>query len=325
MNESHLQIRERIRQEAVAWQVRLASGVLTTDIRAEFESWREQSPEHQQAYRDIETLWQQLPAPLLADRQRRRNLAAQNRRRHARQRNWGFAAAASLVLAVLAGIYPDYLQHPLADYRTHIGEQSSITLADGSVAHLNTDTAIDVTINGNVRRVELLRGEAEFDVAHDSSRPFRVAAGSTTTEALGTRFIVRYDGNNVGAVTLLQGKVRTSRPSTAGAQTDSATLRPGQQLAFDTQKLGSLINVDLNNADAWRRGHLLMNFVPLKQVIAEINRYRRGHIRLLDDKLAKQEVNIAVDIKQIDVWLTALQQTLPIKVIHAGPLVFVQS
>ncbi|WKJ90305.1 FecR family protein [Methylomonas montana] len=325
MTESTQQIREQIRQEAVAWHVRLTSGaVVAPDAAIEFEDWRRQSPEHEQAYRDIAKLWQQLPAPLLADRQRRRELAAKRRRTTIARRGLGLAAAASLALTVVTGFYPDYLTHPLADYRTHIGEQTSITLADGSVAHLNTDTAIDVSISGNERRVELLRGEAEFEVAHDSSRPFRVSAGSTTTEALGTRFIVRYDGK-AGAVTLLQGRVRTSRPSSEGAQTDSATLQPGQQLAFNAESLGNLQSVELSNADAWRRGRLLMNFVPLKQVIAEINRYRRGQIKLLDDKLAEREVNIAVDIKQIDAWLEALQQTLPIKIIHAGPLVFLQS
>jgi transmembrane sensor len=324
MIESPLQLREHIRQEAIAWQVRLTSGALTADTKEAFESWRRQNPEHEQAYRDLEQLWQHLPAPLLADRQRRLELSAKRRRANLRRQSLSLATAASLVLAVVAGIYPDYLQHPLADYRTRIGEQTSITLADGSIAHLNTDTAIDVVIGGNERRIELLRGEAEFDVAHDASRPFRVEAGSTTTEALGTRFIVRYDGNG-GAVTLLQGKVRASRPSAAGAQTDSATLQPGQQLAFNAEQLGAPKTVELSNADAWRRGRLLMNFVPLKQVIAEINRYRRGQIRLLDDKLAEREVNIAVDIKQIDAWLEALQQTMPIKVIHAGPLVFLQS
>ncbi|MDD1619978.1 MAG: FecR family protein [Methylococcaceae bacterium] len=323
MTESLLQIREHIRQEAVAWQVRLTSGAVTAETKAAFESWRRQKPEHEQAYRDLETLWRQLPAPLLADRRRRRELATKRKREHLRRQGLSLAVAASLVLAVVAGIYPDYLQHPLADYRTRIGEQTSITLADGSIAHLNTDTAIDVAISGNERSIELLRGEAEFDVAHDAARPFRVAAGQTTTEALGTRFIVRYDGNE-GAVTLLQGKVRTSRPSAEGTQTDSATLQAGQQVAFDAEHIGSPRAVELSSADTWRRGRLLMNFVPLKQVIAEINRYRRGQIQLLDDKLAESEVNIAVDIKQIDAWLDALQQTMPVKVIHAGPLVFLQ-
>jgi transmembrane sensor len=324
MNQASSAHRETLQQQAVAWHARLMSGAVDDSVLSEFDRWRRQGPEHQQAYRDVEALWQQLPMPLLADRQRRRALAVKQRRAALARRGLSVAAAASLLLAVMAGFYPDYMQHPLADYRTRIGEQTSITLADGSIAHLNTDTAIDVSINGNERRIELLRGEAEFDVAHDADKPFRVATGATTTEALGTRFIVRYDGQ-AGAVTLLQGKVRSSRPSTHGAQTDSATLQAGQQLAFTADRLGTPQTAELSNADAWRRGRLLMNFVPLKQVIAEINRYRRSQIRLLDDNLAEREVNIAVDIKQTDAWLKALQQTLSIKVIEAGPLVFLQS
>lgn len=324
MNQASSAHRETLQQQAVAWHARLTSGAVDDSVLSEFDRWRRQGPEHQQAYRDVEALWQQLPLPLLADRQRRRALVAKQRRAVLARRGLSVAAAASLLLAVMAGFYPDYLQHPLADYRTRIGEQTSITLADGSIAHLNTDTAIDVSINGNERRIELLRGEAEFDVAHDADKPFRVATGATTTEALGTRFIVRYDGK-AGAVTLLQGRVRSSRPSAQGAQTDSATLQAGQQLAFTADRLGTPQTAELSNADAWRRGRLLMNFVPLKQVIAEINRYRRSQIRLLDDKLAEREVNIAIDIKQTDAWLKALQQTLSIKVIEAGPLVFLQS
>ncbi|MBD9354409.1 FecR family protein [Methylomonas sp. EbA] len=324
MNEQPSVPRETLQQQAVAWHLRLTSAAADETVLAEFARWRRQGPEHEQAYRDVENLWQQLPQPLLADRQRRRELAAKRRRAAWARRGLGFAAAASVLLALMNGFYPDYLQHPLADYRTRIGEQTSITLADGSVAHLNTDTAMDVTISGNERRVLLLRGEAEFDVAHDTSKPFRVTAGGTTTEALGTRFVVRYDGQ-AGSVTLLQGKVRSSQPSAQGAHIDSVTLQPGQQISFSAEELGSVQTVELQNADAWRRGRLLMNFVPLKQVIAEINRYRRSQIRLLDDKLGEREVNIALDIREIDAWLAALQQTLPVKVVEAGPFVFLQS
>ncbi|WP_446808984.1 FecR family protein [Methylomonas sp. 2BW1-5-20] len=324
MNEAPPALREILQQQAVAWHLRLTSGAADEAAFAEFERWRRQSPAHGQAYLDIETLWQKLPNPVLADRQRRRALAAKHRRAVLVRRGMGFAAAASLLLTLISGFYPDYLQHPMADYRTRIGEQASVTLADGSVMHLNTDTAADVTINASERRIELLRGEAEFDVAHDADKPFRVISGATTTEALGTRFIVRYDGH-AGIVTLLQGKVRSSRPSAQGAQTDSATLQPGEQVAFNAETLGAPQTVELSNADAWRRGRLLMNFVPLKQVIAEINRYRRCQIRLLDDNLAEREVNIAVDIKQIDAWLAALQHTIPIKIVQAGPFVFLKS
>ncbi|MCK9609548.1 MAG: FecR family protein [Methylomonas sp.] len=323
MNESHTAQHDTLRQQAVAWHLRLSSGAADDSVLAKFERWRQQ-PEHAQAYRAVEALWQQLPQPLLADRRRRRARAAKQRRTALLRRGLSLAAAASLLLAVATGFYPDYLQHPCADYRTRVGQQMSIALTDGSTVYLNTDTAIDVTISASERRLELLHGEAEFEVAHDASRPFRVTAGSTTTEALGTRFIVRYRGNT-GAVTLLQGKVRTSRPSARGALTDSATLQPGQQLTFAADMLSPPYAVELSNADAWRRGRLLMNFVPLKQVVAEINRYRRSQIRLLDSELGEREVNAAIDIQHIDAWLDALQQTLPIEVIHAGPWVFLRS
>lgn len=324
MTETPQQTRKRLNQEAVAWQVRLTSGALTEETNTEFANWRRQSQDHDRAYRDIEQLWQQLPSPLHADRQRRRDLAVKRRRAQFRQRTIGFAAAASLLLVVIAGLYPDYFSHPLADYHTRIGEQTSVQLADGSIVHLNTDTAIDVKLSGNERRIELLGGEAEFEVAHDSGRPFRVIAGQTATEALGTRFVVRYDGTN-GSVTLMQGKVRASQISAQDAGTESATLKAGQQIAFTAFDLGAVQPADLDTAEAWRRGRLLMNFVPLKQVIAEINRYRRGQIRLLDDKLGEREVNIAIDIRHIDAWLEALQTTLPIKMDKVGPLVFLHS
>lgn len=323
MTETHTAQHDTLRRQAVDWHLRLTSGSADDGVWAEFERWRQQ-PEHARAYSAVEALWQQLPQPLLADRRRRQAIAARQRRTGLLRRGLNLAAAASLLLAVMTGFYPDYLQHPLADYRTRIGEQTSIKLADGSIAYLNTDTAVDVTIVADERRVKLLHGEAEFEVAHDASRPFRVTAGSVTTEALGTRFIVRYDGET-GAVTLQHGTVRTSRPAAREAQTDSVVLQPGQQLAFNAETLDAPRAVDLSNADAWRRGRLLMNFVPLKQVVAEINRYRRSQIRLLDPELGEREVNAAIDIQHIDAWLEALQQTLPIQVIHAGPWVFLRS
>lgn len=323
MTETHTAQHDTLRRQAVDWHLRLTSGTADDGVWAEFERWRQQ-PEHALAYRSVEALWQQLPQPLLADRRRRQAIAARQRRKGLLRCGLNLAAAASLLLAVMTGFYPDYLQHPLADYRTRIGEQTAIKLADGSIAYLNTDTAVDVTIGADERRVELLHGEAEFEVAHDTSRPFRVTAGAVTTEALGTRFMVRYDGET-GAVTLQQGTVRTSRPAARGAQTDCAVLQPGQQLVFNAETLDAPRAVDLSNTDAWRRGRLLMNFVPLKQVVAEINRYRRSQIRLLDPELGEREVNAAIDLQHIDVWLEALQQTLPIQVIHAGPWVFLRS
>jgi len=318
MNDSAQKTRERLEQEAVAWHTRLTSGGIGAAEHAGFDAWRKQSPAHAQAYRKIESLWQMLDAPIKADRLRRRKIPGL-----APFQRWGagLAAAASLVFMVSLGMFPDHLHASWADYSTHIGERTSVRLEDGSVAHLNTDTAFDVTWQDNERRVVLFRGEAEFEVAHDSSRPFRVQAGNTVTEALGTRFIVRY-ADSAGTVTLLEGKVRTEQSDRRGMFT---TLHPGERVAFDAQSLGEVSAADVSAAEAWLRGRLIMNFVTLKQVVAEINRYHRGQVILLGDALADKEINVAIDLNNIDAWLDTLKDTLPIHIRRAGPFVLLQS
>jgi transmembrane sensor len=236
----------------------------------------------------------------------------------------GLATAASLLLCICFSHCADYLHHPLADYRTLIGEQTTIHLADGSNVYLNTDTALDVSLTDKERRIVLLQGEAEFEVAHDSSRPFRVLSGATTTEALGTRFVVRYD-DKAGAITLLEGKVRATQTNTAGELINNVNLSPGERVAFNEHSLGDVQIADLANADAWRRGRLVMNFVSLQEVVAEINRYRRGRVQLLAENLADRDIHVTIDTQHIDDWLDALEDTLPVRVRHLGPFVLLQS
>ena len=318
MNEFSAKMRERQEQEAVAWHTRVTSGDISIDEQVRFEVWRKQNPAHNQAYRKIENLWQLLDTPVRADRHRRRKAS---RLAHFQRWGAGLSVAASLLLMIGLGMFPDYLHEPWADYRSRIGERTTIHLEDGSVAYLNTDTAFDVSWQDNERRVVLFRGEAEFEVAHDSSRPFRVQAGNTVTEALGTRFIVRYTAP-AGTVTLLEGKVRSEQTEKQGA---FITLHPGERVAFDAQNLGEVSVADISAAEAWRRGRLVMNFVTLKQVVAEINRYHRGKITLLGDALADKEINVAIDLNNIDAWLDTLKDTLPIQIRRAGPFVFLQS
>jgi len=326
MNESAEHMRERLEQEAVAWHTRLTSGEPEAAERIRFEAWRAQSPTHAKAYRKIEKLWQMLGAPLQTEQQRRQSSAVNRRSTNRKPATWriGLAIAAVLLLALTLKLYPDYLQAPWADYRTHIGEQTTITLADGSTAYLNTDTALDVSWSDHERRIVLLRGEAEFEVTRDNQRPFRVVAGNTRTEALGTHFIVRYDGES-GMVTLLEGKVRTSRYSARGELAGTSDLKPGERVTFNHDALSEAQSADLSAASAWRRGRLSMNFVTLQQVIAEINRYRRGQVKLIDKALANREINAAIDLNHIDDWLDALQDSLPIHTHRAGPFVLLSS
>lgn len=87
-------------------------------------------------------------------------------------------------------------------YASTLGEQRVITLADGSVVTMAPSSRIEVELSPRVRDIRLRDGEADFKVAHDKSRPFRVHAGASIIQAVGTQFRVnRLPSGTVVAVT----------------------------------------------------------------------------------------------------------------------------
>ena len=142
-------------------------------------------------------------------------------------RRWQTAAAtvaalglATLGLLLLWHLRPIPGQVSQADvtalhFETRHGEQQTHRLADHSVLHLNTDTAVTVRYSDRERLVTLTSGEAEFEVTHESARPFRVFAGSAEVVDLGTRFDVRL-GHQSTVVTVVEGHVAVgvSAPAT---------------------------------------------------------------------------------------------------------------
>ncbi|MEJ1964548.1 MAG: FecR domain-containing protein [Gammaproteobacteria bacterium] len=89
---------------------------------------------------------------------------------------------------------------------------------------------------------------------------------------------------------------------------------------------GELANVepaDPYTQLAWRRGRLIIEDQPLGDVVRELNRYYSGFIMVTDDKVARRRLNAVIDLKHIDQWLAALDESQPIDIRHLGPLVVV--
>ena len=112
---------------------------------------------------------------------------------------------------------------------TKRGSKSSIKLADGTIVRLNTDsrlTYLNFTAGKN-REVTLI-GEAYFDVAHDSSRPFIIHTGKINIKVLGTSFNVRnYPQDKELETSLIKGKIEVSLES---RPEDIITLKPTEKL-----------------------------------------------------------------------------------------------
>src|SRR3546814_154335 len=129
------------------------------------------------------------------------------------------------LLLMLAGLRPERSIEVAAllqggkVYVTSPDERAKVTLADGSVVTLDSDTRMLARIGGERRDITLLAGRALFDVAKDPQRPFVVKAGDRTITALGTLFDVDVSPTEL-RVTLAEGvvAVRTVRSGAGPAQ-----------------------------------------------------------------------------------------------------------
>jgi transmembrane sensor len=202
--------------------------------------------------------------------------------------SWASLAAAAVALGAGLIFWPTLDRGER--YLTDIGEQRSVPLSDGSVITLNTDTKLEVRFSGDSRSIELLAGQANFDVAVDPHRPFVVTAGERQVTALGTSFDVYRSSDRV-TVTLLEGKVAV-RERDEPDKIPEIAAAPGQQLSFDTR--GGTVHratVDVRRATAWRVRRLEFDDTPITDAIAEANRFSRQKIELDAPALSRAKVS----------------------------------
>jgi transmembrane sensor len=190
-------------------------------------------------------------------------------------------------------------------YRTAVGAEREIRLADGSIAHLNTDTAIEVSLRSDRRFIRLLRGEARFDVYLNRRAPFVVQANDATLRALGTDFNVRLRPE-MTEVTVIEGGVAVrdgeAPPRTVTAGT-LAAIRGG------AVAMTPLDRAQIAQRTAWRTGTLAFAGEPLAQAVEEVNRYRKAPILLGSPGLSTLPVTGVFRVGRSDTFVRALART----------------
>lgn len=278
--------------EARRWYARLHSPDCTSDERATFQQWQVAHPDHAAAYARVEGLMGRVDE--LRDDWAFRLAARDALRTDPHRPPWkriaAVALAASLVLAVGAGVLL-YRQPEVAavHYATRVGEQRNVVLEDGTTLLLDTGTRVDVRYSGHARRVTLMVGRAQYDVAHDANRPFLVEALGGTVTALGTRFQTDLRDGRV-VVALLEGSVAVERD--AGADRQRLTLAPGEQLTYDAGgTLWAKAPARLEAATGWTQGKLVFKDAPLAELVAEVNRYASVKLRIADPALEKLRIS----------------------------------
>lgn len=287
---------DELQREASEWIARLNAEDATPEDRARFEAWRLAHPRHARAYEELAATWNAFVAagPLVRAVSFGQSMSAAASLR-APRRPWYAAAAVVLAAALLAGGWFWTRLTPQPVFQTAIGEHATISLPDGSTLELNSNSLAREEYSAGARIIRLERGEAYFNVAHDTQRPFWVVGGGSWVRAVGTAFNVDLRSSDV-LVTVSEGTVKVSpaEPFPSLTPSDGALARlpvsvvtAGQQIDLRgrTTAVRSLAPDDLTRSVAWRSGTLYFENQPLSEVIDELSRYTSLRLIVEDPKL----------------------------------------
>jgi transmembrane sensor len=199
---------------------------------------------------------------------------------------WVVGLAASVLVAASLSWW--FMLARPEQFQTKVGEQHSVLLADGSRVTLNTASKIEVRLRTDHRSVQLLQGEALFEIAHDPQRPFDVYAGNVVVRAVGTRFNIDRRATTT-AVTVVEGRVAMIA---AGSRTEALpVLSAGERVVVDSAGPGAVEHdVNLAETTAWTQHQLVFHHRPLGEIAEEFNRYNIGRIQIRSPLLREQEV-----------------------------------
>lgn len=291
---------------AAQWVARLAAAPGDAELQQAFRAWHQQSPQHQWAWQRVEQLQAQLsglPASLACNVLDKTTAHSLLDRR---------SLLKGLVLAVGAGGlgWSGYRQAPLwmADQRTAVGERRSLQLADGSRLILNTDSAVDIAYNPELRLLVLHAGEILVDTGKDP-RPFIVRSAQGEMRALGTRFSVR-QAEGLTCLSVMQHGVAV-RPGLRQAET---VVMAGQAVGFDAEQLLTRRALEAGEGE-WAQGRLLIDDWRLDRLVGELQRYRHGYLGCAP-QVAHLRVSGAYSLDDIDQALAAIARALPVRIVQ---------
>ena len=324
-----------IDDQAARWVARLDFDQPSPETLAAFKQWINQSAEHRQAFESYIDVWDQM------------NIATElvpPSREHSPRLAWPrpWLALASVMLVAIISL--QWLTGNSNHYSTAIGEQRSITLPDGSTALLNTNSQINVRYSEQSRTIQLLKGEAHFDVQKNPARPFEVTAGNGLVRAVGTAFTVHLRNDDVEVV-VTEGVIeidsvpppdQAAAQATTPAHSQPATVvNPGQHTApavtptpaqprvsagafatYDRHTAKHIVLAELEKIEqktAWQQGLLIFDDEPLEQVVAEVGRYTSTRIVIQGSRLRQFKVGGQFKVGDTEAMFEALQISFNIR------------
>ncbi|MCQ2994687.1 DUF4880 domain-containing protein [Pseudomonas syringae] len=296
---------ESVLDQALNWMVTLQSGTSGVAEQRACQQWRNENPQHELA-------WQRLVGLGRDMRNSTHAVSASNTRQLLNARSTssrrtllkGFVGLGVTTCLGLSLRERALLPELFSDYHTATGERRQLRLANAVELQLDTRTALDIRgadMTLNLGRVLLNTGTSDMTA-------IKTANGWVRPTAL-SRLIISQDlPRRPGTeVQILAGSASVEPLHGVGTK-----LNVGQQLTFDSVRNGQLNNVPAS-AEAWAKGLLIAERMPLGEVIEQLDRYRRGVLRC-DPAVAGLQVSGSFSLDHPDASLDLLTKVLPLRV-----------
>ena len=308
---------EAVRAEAAVWLARLHSDQRTEEMEQSFRTWLAGNAQRAVAFERMTNTWEATGGL----RSRERIAAAATPVPAPRKRNIAWATfSQALAACVILGIVITFAAQlfgldtsgPPTRIETALGERRSLQLEDGSRVMLNTNSSVSVVYTDQRRLINLERGQARFEVAKDAARLFIVRAGGKQIVAHGTQFDVRWTEERLSVV-LLEGSVSVL-PAQQSPSRPGIGMKPGERLSFEQPTIAVKSAPNLAREEAWVAGRAIFEHTPLREAVAEINRYARRPLELGDPSLGELRISGTFSVDDVDAFARALAEVLSLNV-----------
>lgn len=322
----------RCEDEASEWLARLDRGLSADEERA-LRAWLKQSNEHQEALLRLASLWDRMGSLALLSELFPRPAP----QRTSSRRYYAAAAAAALFAILIVATWQLTRSGPAQDnvvaivdgvYETAVGQQTTVTLPDGSVLLLNTNSLIKVVYSDKQRLLILERGEMNIEVAHDAERPLSVMAGQSIVQAVGTAFNVQIINDGEVELIVTEGKVlvaeRGDIRGDVAAKADSDPIKPlperstvvskGERVVLSASQevIAKVSDSDISAQLSWRQGNLVFRGETLAEAVVELSRYTPVKFELADPQLRDIRIGGRFKAGDVDGLLATLKENFNI-------------
>jgi transmembrane sensor len=283
--------------QAGEWAVKRASGALTPGEEAAFETWLAADVRHPGAYLRAEAVMARLErVAVVGGEGLRPKSIARPAMRSSSNPFWtrrrmvltGSLAASFAAIGVVGSTF--WKGTRVQEFVTKVGEVRVVPLSDGSLVTLNTNTRLSVRYTATARNIDLVQGEALFDVAKDKQRPFTVSSGDTQVVAVGTSFTVRALPQRPIQVLVREGIVEVKRAGAVRTIAQRAVANTRTVVAVDAPIITREVPPEtLARNLAWEAGLIAFDNEPLGKAAEEFERYSTTRI-VVDPDVADRAV-----------------------------------